>query len=153
MASLYLSPESRVTLSLIDAGLDLPEAQRDLAGHSVFELSTGALLIMRAEGRRSFEVLVPSGSAALVGSNAGALGVEIASLAVTLDCLLGECEVRAGETSRTLLQAGSRVSIREGELSAEVIISAESLERWNQLCNACLANTSYLPLLVKRLRP
>jgi serine/threonine protein phosphatase PrpC len=137
-ASIYLSPGSEAVLSLIDAGINLPEEIKYLSNHSRVELATGEILILRAAGSWVYQIDLNHVSVSLTGTGRGGIGIATSPLGIEVDCLLGICEANSDKDASLVLQAGQSILVLDGGLGEKKATATETFAKWNTLCGNCL---------------
>jgi serine/threonine protein phosphatase PrpC len=137
-ASIYLSSGSRVVLSLIDAGINLPEGLKHLSNRSKIGLDSGEILILRTAGSWVYQVDLTHVSVSLTGSGRGGIGIAASPSGTEVSCLLGRCEAKSDKDASIVLQAGQSILVLDGSLGEKESTSTETITKWNTLCGNCL---------------
>lgn len=136
--SVFLSSGSRAILSLVDAGVNLPEGLEHLNNRSQIGLESGEMLVLRSAGSWVYQVDFTYGSSSLTGNGRGAIGITNSPSGAEVDCLLGTCEVSPEGGAVVLLQTGLSISALDGSLGEQQPTPIETIARWNALCGNCL---------------
>jgi len=101
-------------------------------------LESGQVLMVRGSGGWGSQVHAQGTISCFSVPGAAALGVTLTPQGLVVDCLRGECSLRAQDSAPLVFGAGERAAV-EGEAPVEQgATPADDGRAWDALCGGCL---------------
>ncbi len=129
-ANLYLGAQAVATLSQIQS------ADPGESNHVIITVDQGQVLFR--SGKTTFIYTTRSNEgydATVQAGSGGMLGVVATTGNMTMDCIIGNCEVLAvADGNKTLLVGGQRVTVTDGKASTPVALTESDSQHWWLLC-------------------
>jgi len=133
-SNVYLEQGTELRLREID-----PRGENADSGQTRLALDQGSMLMFRQSGTWEYRVQFIGNVLILSGAGPGAMGIDMNSGGLLIDCLLGVCRYESELGAELLLSGGQRIQVGISSGSVEEsAIPSESVTRWNGLCGGCV---------------